>query len=112
MAMAGPIANALGLQATLIGMSAVGLAGALAWLAQPSVRRLRRPQPDAPAPDRPASVPTGPPESSLPAVGAGGGSAPYAAWASSSSRVRRRARYRRTGPSTPLSERAPAEDQR
>jgi hypothetical protein len=43
MAMAGPIANALGLQATLIGMSAVGLVGALAWLAQPSVRRLRRP---------------------------------------------------------------------
>ena len=43
MAMAGPIADQLGLQATLLGMSAVGLAGALGWLAQPSVRRLRRP---------------------------------------------------------------------
>ena len=72
MAVCGPIADAVGLQETLLGMSAVGLAGALAWLAQPSVRRLRRPQPDAPQPDRPASVPTGPPESSLPAVGAGG----------------------------------------
>ena len=72
MAVCGPIADAVGLQETLLGMSAIGLAGALAWLAQPSVRRLRRPQPDAPPPDRPASVPTGPPESSLPAVGAGG----------------------------------------
>ena len=44
-------------------------AGALAWLAQPSVRRLRRPQPDAPA-DRPRRVPRA--ASSLPAVGAGG----------------------------------------
>ena len=51
MAMAGPIADALGLQATLIGMSAVGLAGALGWLAQPSVRRLQRP---------PAARPTSP----------------------------------------------------
>jgi MFS family permease len=50
MAMAGPIADALGLQATLLGMSAVGLAGALAWLAQPSVRRLHRPPSAAPPP--------------------------------------------------------------
>ena len=65
MAMAGPIADALGLQATLIGMSAVGLAGALAWLAQPSVRHLRRPS--SVAPDEPVRVSTPPP-----AVGAGG----------------------------------------
>jgi MFS family permease len=67
MAMAGPIADALGLQATLLGMSAIGLAGALAWLAQPSVRRLRRPRPAAPPPRVPA-----PAQSSAPAVGAGG----------------------------------------
>jgi predicted MFS family arabinose efflux permease len=65
MAMAGPIADALGLQATLLGMSAIGLAGALAWVAQPSVRRLRRP-PSA-APDEPVRVST-----PAPAVGAGG----------------------------------------
>ena len=38
--------------------------------------------------------------------------APYAAAASASSRTSRRARYRRTGSSTPFSERAPAGDQR
>ncbi len=65
MAMAGPIADELGLQATLLGMSAVGLAGALGWLAQPSVRRLRRPP--AAAPDEPLLVSAPPP-----AVGAGG----------------------------------------
>jgi predicted MFS family arabinose efflux permease len=57
MAMAGPIADALGLQATLIGMSAVGLAGALAWLAQPSVRRLHRPPSAAPPPVVPTPAP-------------------------------------------------------
>jgi predicted MFS family arabinose efflux permease len=57
MAMAGPIADALGLQATLIGMSAVGLAGALAWLAQPSVRRLHRPPSSAPPPIVPTPAP-------------------------------------------------------
>jgi MFS family permease len=71
MAVCGPIADAIGLQQTLLGMSAVGLLGALAWLAQPSVRRLRRPQSDVPPQDRPQSRPTGP-ESSLPVVGAGG----------------------------------------
>jgi predicted MFS family arabinose efflux permease len=71
MAVCGPIADAIGLQQTLLGMSAVGLLGALAWLAQPSVRRLRRPQPDVPPQDRPQSLPTGP-ESPLPVVGAGG----------------------------------------
>jgi predicted MFS family arabinose efflux permease len=68
MAMAGPIADALGLQATLLGMSAVGLAGALGWLAQPSVRGLLRPTP-AP-PDEPVRDAT--PRVSKPAVGAGG----------------------------------------
>jgi MFS family permease len=67
MAMAGPIADALGLQATLLGMSAVGLAGALAWLAQPSVRRLRRPTSAAPPPI--VSTPT---PGTAPPVGAGG----------------------------------------
>jgi MFS family permease len=57
MAMAGPIADALGLQATLLGMSAVGLAGALAWLAQPSVRRQRRPPSAAPPSVVPAPAP-------------------------------------------------------
>ena len=65
MVMAGPIADPLGLQATLLGMSAVGLAGALGWLAQPSVRRLQRPS--AATPDEPLLV--GAP---APAVGAGG----------------------------------------
>ena len=67
MAMAGPIADALGLQATLLGMSAVGLVGALAWLAQPSVRRLRRPT-SALAPPLVSTPSPG----SAPAVGAGG----------------------------------------
>jgi MFS family permease len=67
MAMAGPIADALGLQATLVGMSAVGLAGALGWLAQPSVRGLLRPTP-AP-PDEP--VRDAMPRITKPAVGAG-----------------------------------------
>jgi len=62
MAMAGPIADALGLQATLLGMSAVALAGALAWLAQPSVRRLRRPPATAP----PSVVPIPAPGSASP----------------------------------------------
>ena len=67
MAMAGPIADTLGLQATLLGMSAIGLVGALAWLAQPSVRHLRRPPSAAP----PTIVPT-PSPGSASAVGAGG----------------------------------------
>jgi cyanate permease len=73
MAVCGPIADAIGLQATLLGMSAVGLAGALAWLAQPSVRRLQRPRPGGPPHDRPAPRPAPPPpEPPLPVVGAGG----------------------------------------
>ena len=71
MAVCGPIADAVGLQETLLGMSAIGLAGALAWLAQPSVRRLRRPQPGPPAPDRPRRSPDGA-GPSRPVVGTGG----------------------------------------
>ena len=41
MALAGPVASVLGLQETLLAMSAVGVVVALAWLAQPSVRAVR-----------------------------------------------------------------------
>jgi MFS family permease len=41
-ALAGPIAEAVGTQATLLGMSAIGVACALALLAVPEVRRLPR----------------------------------------------------------------------
>lgn len=44
MVIAGPVADAVGLHATLRGMSVIGVLAALAWLAQPSVRRLRRPE--------------------------------------------------------------------
>jgi MFS family permease len=44
MAMAGPIAAAAGLHATLAGLSALGVLAALAWLAVPDVRRVRRPR--------------------------------------------------------------------
>jgi MFS family permease len=47
MALAGPVAGALGLHTTLWLMSAVGVAVALAWLAVPDVRRVRRPVPAA-----------------------------------------------------------------
>jgi MFS family permease len=74
MAVCGPIADAVGLQATLLGMSAIGLAGALAWLAQPSVRRLRRPLPaasDGSFPDPPEPHLTASPADSTASVGAG-----------------------------------------
>jgi Transmembrane secretion effector len=74
MAMCGPIADAVGLQATLLGMSAIGLAGALAWLAQPSVRRLRRPLPaasDGSFPDPPEPHLTASAADSTASVGAG-----------------------------------------
>jgi MFS family permease len=65
MAVCGPIADAIGLHATLRWMSAVGIVSALAWLAQPSVRALRRPEPApqaAPevAPERPPAEPPEP----------------------------------------------------
>jgi hypothetical protein len=70
MAVCGPIADAIGLHATLRWMSAVGIAAALVWLVQPSVRALRRPEappPAAPAPEpvavaaAPARAPPTPP---------------------------------------------------
>jgi MFS family permease len=54
MAVCGPIAAALGLHATLRWMSAVGVAVALLWLAQPAVRAVRRPRP-SPATEPPDS---------------------------------------------------------
>jgi hypothetical protein len=49
MAVCGPIADAIGLHATLRWMSAVGIVSALVWVAQPSVRALRRPEAERPA---------------------------------------------------------------
>jgi MFS family permease len=46
MALAGPVAGQLGLHTTLVLMSAAGVAFALAWLAVPDVRRVRRPAPE------------------------------------------------------------------
>jgi len=46
MALAGPLAAALGLQTTLLAMSAAGVVAALGWLAVPDVRRIRRPVPE------------------------------------------------------------------
>jgi MFS family permease len=63
MAVCGPIADAIGLQATLRWMSAIGILAALLWLAQPSVRALRRP-PVAP----PASPEPGPAEQPVAAL--------------------------------------------
>jgi len=42
-ALAGPVSEAVGLQPTLVGMSVIGVAAALAILCVPSVRTLRRP---------------------------------------------------------------------
>jgi MFS family permease len=49
MALAGPIAAAAGLHATLAGLSTLGIVAALGWLAVPDVRRVRRPGPGAAA---------------------------------------------------------------
>ena len=57
MAVCGPLADAIGLHATLRWMSAVGIVSALAWLAQPSVRSLRRPATLAPPQAGPAEQP-------------------------------------------------------
>ena len=46
MAIAGPVADAVGLHMTLIGMSVAGGAVALIWLAVPDVRRVVRPAPE------------------------------------------------------------------
>jgi MFS family permease len=55
MVICGPIADAIGLHATLRWMSLIGIAVALAWLVQPSVRAVRRPrrEPQEPAPSEP-----------------------------------------------------------
>ena len=73
LAVCGPIADALGLQATLLGMSAIGLAGALAWLAQPSVRRPAPVAPDGPVHQLAERRFTSSGANSTPAVGAGAG---------------------------------------
>jgi hypothetical protein len=74
----------------------------------------------APEDDGPRRKPPAPPSPSMMQLNAANrhetqtrttDKSPYAASASSS-RPNRRARYRRTGPSTPFSERAPADDQR
>jgi MFS family permease len=59
MAICGPIADAIGLYATLRWMSVIGIAAALAWLVQPSVRAVRRPVPAIP--DHPPAEPETPP---------------------------------------------------
>jgi transmembrane secretion effector len=63
MAVAGPIAATAGLHATLIGLSVLGMLAALAWLAVPDVRRVRRREPDPPrAETMPTAAPPVPPE--------------------------------------------------
>jgi MFS family permease len=61
MAVAGPIAATAGLHRTLVGLGVLGMLAALAWLAVPDVRRVRRaapaPPPPAPAPIAEAPVP-------------------------------------------------------
>jgi MFS family permease len=61
MAVAGPIAAAAGLHATLVGLSALGIAAAVAWLAVPDVRRVRRaaPEPAGPVAAGTAGAPAG-----------------------------------------------------
>jgi MFS family permease len=49
MAVAGPVADRIGLQATLAVMSGAGMLAALLWLAVPDVRRVRRAGPGDPA---------------------------------------------------------------
>jgi MFS family permease len=57
MAICGPIADAIGLEQTLRWMSVIGIAAALAWLAQPSVRAVRRPRRRPAAETAPAPEP-------------------------------------------------------
>jgi MFS family permease len=61
MALAGPVATAVGLQTTLIATSVAGVAGAVAWLVQPSVRAVTRvpEEPGAPPQPAPAEHPLG-----------------------------------------------------
>ena len=71
LALAGPAADALGLQETLWLMSAVSVLVALAWLAAPSARRLRRP----PAAPPPPAMPPVQVEAPLPAPSGSSGRA-------------------------------------
>ena len=59
MAVAGPVADAVGLHETLAAMSALGMLAALLWLAAPGVRSVRRAPPRA---QRPAEDVTRPPD--------------------------------------------------
>jgi hypothetical protein len=64
MAVAGPIAAAAGLRATLVGFGVLGMLAALGWLAVPDVRRVRRPssaEPPPPAQAAPIAEPPVPP---------------------------------------------------
>jgi MFS family permease len=73
MAVAGPISEAVGLHATLAGMSALGMLAALAWLAVPDVRRVRRGAREPVAAEPRAHVVTSPELQPEPAAGAGAG---------------------------------------
>jgi MFS family permease len=72
MAVAGPIAAAAGLHATLVGLGVLGMLAALAWLAVPDVRRVRRTGalPRSPAAEAPIAEPPVPPEPGM--IGADG----------------------------------------
>jgi MFS family permease len=60
LAVAGPLADALGLHETLILLSALGVISAAAWMLTPSVREVRRPEFPTAAPDTAAPDPAGP----------------------------------------------------
>jgi MFS family permease len=62
LAVAGPVADAAGLHATLVGMSALAVTIALVWLAVPDVRRVARPQARPSAAGPPAAGVPGPAE--------------------------------------------------
>jgi MFS family permease len=68
MAVCGPIADAIGLHATLRWMSALGIVAALVWLAQPSVRALRRPVAVPEPPPAEPAVPLAPAAPAEPAM--------------------------------------------
>jgi MFS family permease len=70
MALAGPLAAAAGLHATLAGLSALGMLAALAWLAVPDVRRVRRPEPQPAAAGPHATADAGRPAEEPAAPGA------------------------------------------
>jgi MFS family permease len=69
MALAGPVAGELGLHTTLVAMSAAGATVALAWLAVPDVRRVRRAAPAVAAPEEATALE---PEPGVPPAGGDG----------------------------------------